>query len=81
MCPPLLIRWTIIQFVPHTKWLLTFTERYVCYYCLLAVNHDNYTRGHLKNLGEILSLTLECGRRIRFLEKYCVTCRRSVVNN
>jgi hypothetical protein len=41
--------YAIIHFVSHTKWLLTFTERYVCYYCLLAANHGNYTRGLLKN--------------------------------
>jgi hypothetical protein len=25
--------------------LLTFIERHICYYCLLAANHGNYMRG------------------------------------
>ena len=26
----------------NTKWLLKFTERHICYYCLLAANQGNY---------------------------------------
>lgn len=29
----------------NTKWLFTFTECHICYYCLLAVNQGNYARG------------------------------------
>jgi len=42
----------------NTKWLLKFTERHICYYCLLAANQGNYVRGFfLKKLGEFLSLS------------------------
>ena len=29
----------------NTKWLLKFTKRHICYYCLLAANQSNYVRG------------------------------------
>ena len=44
----------------NTKWLLTFTERHICYYCLLAANQGNYVRRFFltkKKLGAFLSLS------------------------
>ena len=29
----------------NTKWLLKFTERHICFYCLLVANQGNYMRG------------------------------------
>jgi hypothetical protein len=39
--------------------ILTFTERHIWYYCLLAANQGNYVKGLFleKKLGEFLSLS------------------------
>jgi len=43
----------------NTKWMLKFTERHICYYCLLAANQGNYVSGLFpkKKLEEFLSLS------------------------
>ena len=48
----------VLSVFQNTKKLLTFPERHICYYCLLAANQDNNTHGlFLKNLQQFLSLS------------------------
>ena len=37
-----LTRQLLLCVFQNTKWLLSFTERHICYYCLLAANQGNY---------------------------------------
>ena len=39
--------------------MLTFTERHICYYCLLATNQGNYVRGLFLKKTSIVSLSID----------------------
>jgi len=41
----------------NTKWLLTFPERHICYYCLLAANQGNNVHGPFLKKTSTVSLS------------------------
>ena len=42
-----LTRQLLLCLFQNTKWLLTFTERHICYYCLLAADQGNCEYVHV----------------------------------
>ena len=56
----------------NKKWLLKFTERQICYYCLLAANQGNYARGLF--LKKIWRVSLSIGVRIAMIRCVVYFC-------
>jgi len=49
----------VLYVVQNTKWLLTFTERHICYYCLLAANQGNIVHGLFLKKTSTVSLSID----------------------
>ena len=43
----------------NTKWVLTFPERHICYYCLLAANESNNVHGLFLKKTSTVSLSID----------------------